>query len=59
MVRELSASLYEHKIRAESRQSGAFQCGFGLGLTPSAGVDWLVLEEKKDILVRCGCSALL
>jgi hypothetical protein len=59
MVRELSASLHEHKIRAEGRQSRAFQCGLGLGLTASAGVDWLVLEEEKDILVRCGRSALL
>lgn len=59
MVRELPTSLDEHKIRAEGLQSRAFRCGFGLGLTASASVDWLVLEEEKDILVRCGRSALL
>jgi hypothetical protein len=60
MVRELSASLGEHKIRAEGVQSRAFRCGFGLGLTASAGVDWFVLEEEKDVLVlRCGRSSAL
>jgi hypothetical protein len=51
MVRELAASLDEHKIRGEGLQSRAFWCGFGLGLTASAGVDWFVLEEKEDVLV--------
>ena len=60
MVRELAASLGEHEIRAEGVQSRAFWGGFGLGLTASAGVDWLVLEEEKDVLVvRCGRSSAL
>jgi len=51
VVRELSASLGEHKVRAEGGQSRAFGRGFGLRLAASAGVDGLVLEEEKDVLV--------
>jgi len=51
VIRELSASLGEHKVRAESRQSRAFGRGFGLRLAASAGVDGLVLEEEEDVLV--------
>jgi hypothetical protein len=54
MVRELSAPLREHKVRAEGRQSRAFVRGFGLGLTAPAGVDGFVLEEEEDVLVLRG-----
>jgi len=61
MVSELPTSPDKHKVRAEGRQSRAIWCRVGLGLTAPAGVDWLVLEEKKDIVVvgRGGFSVLL
>ncbi len=55
VVRELAASLGEHKVRAEGRQSRAFGGGFGgLRLAAPAGVDGLVLEEEEDVLVGRG-----
>ena len=57
VIRELSASLGERKVRAEGRQSRAFGGRGGgcfFGLTASAGVDGLVLEEEQDVVVRRG-----
>jgi len=54
VVRELAPSLGENKVRAEGNQSRAFGRDFGLGLAATAGVDGLVLEEEKDVLVGGG-----
>ena len=61
VVRELPASLGEHKVRAERGESRAFGGGVGGGLAAPGGVDGLVLEEEEDVLVRRrgGCAALL
>ncbi len=58
VVRQLSAPLGKHKVCAEGRQSCALRRSFGLGLAAPAGVDWLVLEEEEDVIVRRGRSAL-
>jgi hypothetical protein len=46
MIRELTASLGEHKVCAEGGQSRAFGCGFGLGLAPPGCIYGPVLEKK-------------